>query len=84
MRALLAHRHYRLWMTKPRDTPQGQLAQRPNALIRAIVIVVLIVGVILHELSATVTDAANTTTSAHGIIGEGAHQAQSWLSHYFG
>jgi hypothetical protein len=75
----MVHRHYGLRTTKPRDPAQGSLAPDPgaaDAFIRAIVIVMLVMGVTLYELSATFTDTANTTTSAPSAIGQGAQQAQ--------
>ena len=72
MSALMVHRHYGLRTTKPHDPTHGWLAAHPGAadgFIRAIVIVMLVMGVTLYELSATFTDTANTTTSASSAIG---------------
>jgi hypothetical protein len=69
----MVHRHYGLRTTKPHDPTQGSLAPHPGAadgFIRAIAIVMLVMGVTLYE-SATVTDTANTTTSAPSAIGRG-------------
>jgi hypothetical protein len=54
----MIHRHYGLRTTKPRDPTRGALAPRPgaaDAFIRAIVIVMLVMGVTLYESSATFT-----------------------------
>ena len=75
----MVHRHYGLRTTKPRDPTQGSLAPHPgaaDAFTRAIVIVMLVMGVTLYELSATFSNTANTTTSAPNAIGQGAQQAQ--------
>jgi hypothetical protein len=68
----MVHRHYGLRTTKPHDPTQASLAPHPGAgggFIRAIVIVMLVMGVTLYELSATFTNTANTTTSAPSAIG---------------
>jgi hypothetical protein len=68
----MVHRHYSLRATKPHDRTQGSLAPHPEAadgFIRAIVIVMIVMGVALYELSATFTDTANITTSAPSAIG---------------
>jgi hypothetical protein len=74
----MVHRHYGLRTTKPHDPTQGSVAPHPGAadgFIRAIAIVMLVMGVTLYE-SATFTDTADTATSAPSAIGRGAQQAQ--------
>jgi hypothetical protein len=59
----MVHRHYGLRTTKPHDPTQGSLAPHPGAadgFIRAIAIVMLVMGVTLYE-SATFTDTADTS-----------------------
>ena len=71
----MVHRHYGLRTTKPHDPTQGSLAPHPGAadgFMRAIAIVMLVMGVTLYE-SATFAD---TATSAPSAIGRGAQQAQ--------
>jgi hypothetical protein len=62
----MVHRHYGLRTTKPHDPTQGSLAPHPGAadgFIRAIAIVMLVMGVTLYE-SATFTDTADTAVIA--------------------
>ena len=70
----MTHRHFGLRGTKPRDTytsPSRADALSGTAFIGGIVVIMIVLGVILYGVSKTVTDAANTATSAPRTTGQG-------------
>ena len=70
----MAHRHYGLRETKPPATDAGPVpfdAWSGRGIIAGIVVVLIVLGIILYVVTKTVTDAANTTTSAPRTTGQG-------------
>jgi len=83
----MTRRHYGIRVPKPRPTYTGPAragAWSGSAFISVIVVILIVLGVILYGLSKTITDTANTTTSAPSAIGQGAQQAQPGLSNRAG
>jgi asparagine N-glycosylation enzyme membrane subunit Stt3 len=71
----MTRRHYGIRVPKPRPTytgPAGAGAWSGSAFIGAIVVILIVLGIILYGVSKTVTDAANTATSAPLTTGQGA------------
>ena len=67
----MTRRHYGVRQTKP-ATNRGQAPRwSGNAFIWGIVVLIIVLGVALYGVSKTVTDAANTTTSAPRTTGQG-------------
>ena len=63
----MTRRHYGIRVPKPRPTYTGPAragAWSGSAFIATIVVILIVLGVILYGLSKTITDTANTTTSA--------------------
>jgi hypothetical protein len=71
----MTRRHYGIRVPKPRPTYTGPAragAWSGSAFIAAIVVILIVLGVILHGLSKTITDTAKTTTtSAPRTTGQG-------------
>ena len=70
----MTHRHFGLPGTKPRDTytsPSRPGSLSATAFMSGIVVIMIALGVILYGVSKTITDAANTATSAPRTTGEG-------------
>jgi hypothetical protein len=71
----MTRRHYGIRVPKPRPTYTGPAragAWSGSAFIGAIVVILIVLGVILYGVSETVTDNANTATSAPRTTGQGA------------
>jgi hypothetical protein len=69
----MAHRHYGLRRTNPRDTytPARGAAWSGRAFIATILVIMIALCILLYGVSKTITDAGNTTTSVPRTTGEG-------------
>src|ERR1700736_3426007 len=70
----MTRRHYGIRVPKPRPTYTGPAragAWSGSAFISVIVVILIVLGVILYGRSKTITDTANTTTSAPHTTGQG-------------
>ena len=70
----MAHRYYGLRATKPRHPYAGPVradAWRGSAFIGMIAVIMIVLLVVLCGISKTVTDVANTSTSAPRTTGQG-------------
>jgi hypothetical protein len=73
MSAHMAHRHYGLRGTKPPRIDTGSApsgAWSGGAFVGMILIILIVLGVVLYELSKIVSDTANTTTPAPSTVGQ--------------
>jgi hypothetical protein len=80
----MAHRHYGVRRrTKP---PANDTAQAPgsvwsgSAIIAGVVVLLIVLAVVIYGVTKTVTDVANTTTSAPRTTGQGSQHPQVLLA----